>query len=166
MERKFTNIIEKLIELRINNIIEKSNLDIDINNKIKNINENIKNENKIKIKRKSRKNEKILPKEEKIMNPYTLYIKDATNIMKEDLHLNYLQDEDIKKIKSCKDKKRSEQFRELSNIWNKLENVKKDKFVKLCQNRDFSNTKYKEMVENLSSPKIKRKKKSKESSDI
>lgn len=160
MERKLTNIIEKFIELRINNIIEKSNLDIETSNKIKNINKNIKSENKIKIKR---KNKKTISKDEKIMNPYTLYVKDATNIMKEELHLNYLQDENIYKIKNCKDKKRNEQFRELSIIWNKLDNKEKDKYVKLCKNRDFSNTKYKEMVENLSSPKIKRKKKSKES---
>lgn len=160
MERKLINIIEKFIKLRIDNIIEKSDLDIETSNKIKDINKNIENENKIKI---NRKNKKTISKDEKVMNPYTLYIKDATNIMKEELHLNYLEDEDINKIKNCKNKKRNEQFKELSIIWNKLDNDKKDKYIVLCKNRDFSNTKYKETVEKSSSPKIKRKKKSKES---
>jgi hypothetical protein len=163
MERKLINIIEKFIKLRIDNIIEKSDLDIETSNKIKDINKNIESENKIKKIKINRKNKKNIPKDEKVMNPYTLYIKDATNIMKEELHLNYLEDEDINRIKKCKDKKRNEQFKELSIIWNKLDNNKKDKYVNLCQNRDFSNIKYKETVENLSSSKIKRKKKSKES---
>lgn len=57
MERKVENIIEKIIKLRIDNIIEKSNLNTEIADKIKGINENIKNETKIKNRKKS-KNEK------------------------------------------------------------------------------------------------------------
>jgi hypothetical protein len=159
MERKIANLIEKIINIRIDDILEKSNLSIEINNKIKEENKNIVNEKKVK------KVKKTIPKDDKIMNPYTLYVKDATNMMKDISHLNYLQDY-IKKIKDCKNKRRNEQFKEFSIIWNNLDNEVKNKYINLCQNKDFSNSKYNEMVKKTSTPKIPRKKKSKESLKI
>lgn len=160
MERKVTNIIEKLIKLRIDNIIEKSNLDIEIGDKIKDINKNIENETKIKSKNKIKK---YVSKDEKKMNSYTLYIKDVTNIIKESPNLKYLPNNIINRIKNCKDKKRNEQFKEFGDIWNELPNDIKIKYKNLCQNKDFTNIKYNEMIEKISTPKMPRKKKSKDS---
>lgn len=160
MQKDLIKIVEKIIKLRIEDIIKKGNLNEKTSNEIININKIISNEVKVK---KTKKNKKDVPKDEKIMNPYTLYIKDVTNIIKEKSNLNYLSNEIINKIKDCKDKKRSEQFKEFSMIWNELDDSIKNKYKKLCQNKDFTNVKYNEMVGKVSTPKTPRKKKSKES---
>lgn len=163
MERKVENIIEKIIKLRIDNIIEKSNLNTEIADKIKGINENIKNETKIKNRKKSKNEKKHISKDDKKMNPYTLYIKDVTNIIKGKHNLNYLPNNIISEINIYKDKTRSEQFKGFSIIWNGLNNEIKNKYKELCQNKDFTNFKYNKIVEKASTHKLPRKNKSKES---
>lgn len=162
MEKKVENIIEKIIKLRLDNIIEKSEINTEIGDKIRNINENIKNENKIKNK-KVKNIKKDIPKDDKKMNSYTLYIKDATNVMKENPNLNYLSNDVINKVKTYKDKKRSEQFKEFSIIWNGLSDESKNKYKKLCHDKNFTNIKYNEIIGKKTTPKIPRKKKSKDS---
>lgn len=159
MERKVANLIENVIKLRIDSIIEKGNLGIEIGDKIKSINKDIENEIKIKSKKRVKND---IPKGEKRMNLYTLYIKDVTNIIKENPNLNYLQNNIVNRIKKCKDKKRNEQFKEFSNIWNELPDETKNKYKKLCQNKDFTNIKYDEIIGKISTPKMPRKKKSKD----
>lgn len=161
MEKKLVNLIEKFINIRIDDIIEKGSLDIEISNQIKNTNNNIVKEIKPQ-KPREKKNKKSIPKDEKIMNPYTLFVKDSTNMMKDMSHLNYLQNY-IKKIKDCKNKPCNEQFREFSNIWNNLDEDTKKKYINICQNKDFSNNRYNEIVGKTSTAKIPRKKKSKDS---
>lgn len=146
MERKIEKLVEKIIEIRIDNILEKGKLNIETKEEIKNINKNIINEKKIKNKKKPKKIKKNdIPKEENIMNPYTLFVKDATNVMNGKNNLNYLN-KYTKKIKDCKKNKRSEQFKYFSIIWNNLEDETKNKYKNLCKNRDFSNIKYDEIL--------------------
>lgn len=160
VQRELIKIIEKIIKLRIDDIIKKGELNVKTGDEIKNINKDIKNEtkiNKIKSIRKS------IPKDEKILNPYTLYIKDVTGIIKNKPNLNYLPNNIVNRIKNYKDKNRKEQFKEFGIIWKELNDETKDKYKKLCQNKDFTNIRYNEMVEQISTQKIPRKKKSKES---
>lgn len=152
--------IEKIIKLRIDDIIVKSNLNEKTSIKIKNINENISKEIKIQ---KTKKVKNKIPKEDRILNEYTLYIKDMSGLIKEKPNLNYLPNSAINKIKSCKDKIAKEQFKTFSSVWNELDIEIKDKYKKLCQNKDLTNNKYNEIVGKSQTPKIARKKKSKES---
>lgn len=152
--------IEKIIKLRIDDIIVKSNLNEKTSIKIKDINENISKEVKIQ---KTKKVKKKIPKEDRILNEYTLYIKDMSGIIKEKPNLNYLPNSAINKIKSCKDKIAKEQFKTFSSVWNELDIEIKDKYKKLCQNKDLTNNKYNEIVGKPQTSKIVRKKKSKES---
>lgn len=152
--------IEKIIKLRIDDIIVKSNLNEKVSIKIKDINENISKEVKTK---KPKKEKKTIPKEDRILNEYTLYIKDMSGIIKEKPNLNYLPNSSINKIKSCKDKIAKEQFKTFSSVWNELDIEIKDKYKKLCQNKDLTNNKYNEIVGKPQTPKIARKKKSKDS---
>jgi hypothetical protein len=161
IQKEFKKVVEKIIDLRIEDIIKQCDFDNKINNDIINTNKIISNE---KIKMKNKKSLKIkIPKDEKKMNPYTLYIKDVTNIIKDKNNLNYLPNEIINKIKVSKDKKRNEQFRDFSIIWNELPDEIKNKYKELCKNKDFTNEKYKEVISKSPTPKIPRKKKSKES---
>jgi hypothetical protein len=160
VQRELTKIIEKIIKLRIDDIIKKGELNVKTGDEIKNINKDIKNETKINKIRSIRKS---IPKDEKILNPYTLYIKDVTGIIKNKPNLNYLPNNIVNRIKNYKDKNRKEQFKEFGIIWKELNDETKDKYKKLCQNKDFTNIRYNEMVEKISTQKIPRKKKSKES---
>lgn len=86
-----------------------------------------------------------------------------SGIIKEKPNLNYLPNSAINKIKSCKDKIAKEQFKTFSSVWNELDIEIKDKYKKLCQNKDLTNNKYNEIVGKPQTSKIVRKKKSKES---
>lgn len=160
VQRELAKIIEKIIKLRIEDIIKKGELNVKTSDEIKNINKDIENETKIK---KSKSIKKSIPKDEKILNPYNLYIKDVTGIIKNKTNLNYLSNNIINKIKNYEDKNRKEQFKEFGIIWKELNDETKDKYKKLCQNKDFTNIRYNDMVGKISTPKIPRKKKSKES---
>lgn len=153
--------IEKIINLRINEIIEKSNFDEKINNKIKDVNNIIAKDNK-KIKNKKIKRNNI-EKENKKLSIYTIFIKDSNNIIKDILHLNYLPNHIVTEIKKLKDKSAKEQFKELGNIWRKLNNNIIDKYKELTKNKDFTNEKYDNIVGKVQTSKTPRKKKSKES---
>lgn len=152
-------VIEKIIKIRIDDIIIKGNLNEKTSTEIKNINENIIKEIKIK---KPKKIKNKIPKEDKILNEYTLFIKDVSEIIKENPNLNYLPNNIINKIKNSKDKIAKEQFKDFGSIWNDLNKEIKDKYKKLCQNKDFTNNKYNKIVEKSGTQKIPRKKKSKE----
>jgi hypothetical protein len=161
IQKELKKVIENIIDLRIEDIINQGNFDNKVNNDIININKIISNE-KIKTKnKKSLKNN--IPKDEKKMNPYTLYIKDVTNIIKNKNNLNYLSNEIINKVKNSKDKKCNEQFRDFSIIWNELPDEIKNKYKELCKNKDFTNEKYNKTIGKHSISKVIRKKKSKES---
>lgn len=54
-----------------------------------------------------------------------------------------------------------EQFKELSNIWNNIDMEIKEKYIKLCQNKDFTNFKYNELIDKTTQ-KQPRKKRSKD----
>lgn len=160
VQRELAKIIEKIIKLRIEDIIKKGELNVKTSDEINKINKDIENETKIK---KSKSIKKSIPKDEKILNPYNLYIKDVTGIIKNKTNLNYLSNNIINKIKNYEDKNRKEQFKEFGIIWKELNDETKDKYKKLCQNKDFTNIRYNDMVGKISTPKIPRKKKSKES---
>lgn len=161
IQKEFKKVVEKIIDLRIEDIIKQGNFDNKVNNDIINTNKIISNE---KIKTKNIKSlKKNIPKDEKKMNPYTLYIKDVTNIIKNKNNLNYLSNEIINKVKVSKDKKRNEQFRDFSIIWNELPNEIKNKYKELCKNKDFTNEKYDKLIGKPSTTKVPKKKKSKES---
>jgi hypothetical protein len=159
-QKDLNKAIEKIIKLRIEDIVLKSNLDDKIGNQIIDINEDISKEIKIK---KSKKDKKNIPKEDKILNEYTLYIKDVTEINKEKNNLNYLPNNIVNKIKKSKDKSAKEQFKDFSTIWNELDKEIKDNYKQLCKNKDFTNNKYYETVVKRQTPKTPRKIKSKES---
>lgn len=165
MEQKELNkVINKLFKIRINDIIIKGELDEETGDKIKNVNNDIENEMKTKKIINIKKNvKKTIPKDEKKMNAYNLYIKDVTNIIKDKPNLNYLPNNIINRIKNYKDKNPADQFKEFSIIWNELSDDIKNKYKKLCQDKDFTNIKYNEIVGKVSTPKIPRKKKSKDS---
>lgn len=159
IQKDLNKAIEKIIKLRIEDIVLKSNLDDKIGNQIRDVNEDISKEMKVE---KSKKDKKIIPKEDKILNEYTLYIKDVTEIIKEKNNLNYLPNNIVNKIRKCKDKSGKEQFKDFSSIWNELDKEIKDNYKQLCKNKDFTNNKYSETVEKGQTPKTPRKRKSKE----
>lgn len=152
-------IIEKIIDLRIDDIIEKGNIDKKISEQIININKNITKD--VKIKDKNVK--KNIPKDEKILTLYTAFIKDSNNITKNKDNLNYLPNNIINKIKSYENKSAKEQFKEFSIIWKGLDDNIKNKYKDLCKDKHFTNADYNNIANKLQSPKAIRKKKSKES---
>src|ERR1700759_4161 len=91
-------VIEKVIELRIKEISDKTNL----GDKLLIINNEIKKESKTRVKAKSVK--KKIPDDQKILKNYTTFIKDAKGIINDKLNLNYLSNDNILKIKSLKNK--------------------------------------------------------------
>lgn len=152
---EINKLLEKIIEIRIKEIDEKTNS----NNVLININEQIKKEKKKEINiKKSKKN---VPVDEKKLINYTTFIKDSKSIINNKPDLGYLSNNIISKIKTFKDMKPREQFKELSNIWNTLDIETKNKYKILCQNKDLTNSKYDEIVEKKT-PKLPRKKKSKD----
>lgn len=134
------NIIEKIIKLRLNNILEIGKIDEEISNKIKNINENIikNNQAENKVLKKS--------KDEKILTARTTCIKDMSRIIKNEPNLNYLPSNIIKKIKSYKDKNQKEKLSFYSSLWKELDSQIKGKYKTLCENKDFTNAKYEKMI--------------------
>lgn len=154
------NLIEKFIRIRINSIIEKSNLDEKTVNEIKVINENIVKDNK---KIKNRKKTLKLEKKDKKLIAYTTYIKDANNIIKNNPTLNYLPQKNITQINKLKDEKDNRiKLKELSKIWKNIDDETINKYKELTKNKDFTNEKYNILIGKSLTPKIPRKKKSKE----
>jgi len=152
------NLIEKIIKLRINDVIEKSNLDEKTTNEIRNINKKIAKDNK---RFKNRKKSQV-DKKDKKLNPYTTYIKDTNNIIKDNPTLNYLPNNLITQIKKLKEKKNTERLEELSKLWKTIDNTTINKYKDLTKDKKFTNEKYNEIVDKVQTPKIARKKKSKE----
>ena len=74
-------------------------------------------------------------------------IKDSKNIINNRNCLDYLPNDIISRIKVFKDIKPSEQFKELSNIWNSLDMEIKEKYIKLCQDKNFTNSKYNDLID-------------------
>jgi hypothetical protein len=153
------NLTEKLIKLRIDDIIEKGNIDNDTSIKIKNINNEISKDIK---KNKKIKNKKVIPVDDKKLTIYTVFIKDSFNIINNKLTLNYLPNDIETKIKLYKDKKPSEQMKSLSEIWKTIGNDVKMKYKTLTKDKNFTNSKYNEKVVSQSNKTV-RKKRSKES---
>jgi hypothetical protein len=157
---KLSNIIEKLINLRLNEIIEKVDLNEKLINKIKDTNNIIANENKT-IKKKKIKNN--VEKKDKKLSMYTTFVKDSNNIIKDNHNLSYLPNDVVIELNKIKNKSAKEKFKELGIIWKTLDNKFVNKYKDLTKNKDFTNEKYNETVGKIQTPKIPRKKKSKES---
>ena len=156
-----TNITEKIIKLRINDIIKKSGLDEKTENKIREINENIAKNNKQN--RKIIKTPKVEKKDRKLI-AYTVYIKDANNVIKDNPTLNYLPQKNITQINKVKhEKDNKNRMKELSKIWKNIDDVTINKYKDLTKDKDFTNENYNNLIEKPLTPKIPRKKKSKES---
>lgn len=151
-------IIENLINLRLNEIIEKVDLNEKLINKIKDTNNIIADENKMIKKKKNN-----VDKKDKKLSIYTTFVKDANNIIKDSPNLNYLPDDVVVKLNKLINKQAKEQFKELGTIWKTLDNKIVNKYKDLTKNKDFTNEKYNETVGKTQTPKIPRKKKSKES---
>lgn len=152
------NIIEKLINLRLNEIIEKVDLNEKLINKIKDTNNIIANENKMIKKKKNN-----VEKKDKKLSIYTTFVKDANNIIKDNPNLNYVPNDVAIELNKLKNKPAKEQFKELGIIWKTLDNIIVNKYKDLTKNNEFTNEKYNETVGKIQTPKIPRKKKSKES---
>lgn len=151
-------IIENLINLRLNEIIEKVDLNEKLINKIKDTNNIIADENKMIKKKKNN-----VEKKDKKLSIYTTFVKDANNIIRDSPNLNYLPDDVVIELNKLKNKQAKEQFKELGIIWKTLDNKIVNKYKDLTKNKDFTNEKYNETVGKIQTPKIPRKKKSKES---
>lgn len=136
-------VIEKIIKLRIEKIIEKGEIDEKTGNKIKDINEYIIKNNKFKVKNRISKN---ISKDDKILTARTTFIKDMSRIIKNESNLNYLPINIVKKIEGYKDKKQTEKLSFYNILWKDLDNETKDKYKKICNNKDFTNSKYDEIV--------------------
>jgi hypothetical protein len=152
------NIIEKLINLRLNEIIEKVDLNEKLINKIKDTNNIIANENKMIKKKKNN-----VEKKDKKLSIYTTFVKDANNIIKDNPNLNYVPNDVAIELNKLKNKPAKEQFKELGIIWKTLDNKIVNKYKDLTKNNEFTNEKYNETVGKTQTPKIPRKKKSKDS---
>lgn len=146
--------IEKIIKLRIDDIIEKSDLSEKISNNIKNTNDIIVKDIKTVKEKKVKSNIK------KHFTGYICFIKDVTNIIKSKPSLKYLSNDIVSQIETYKYKNAREQFKEFGNIWKNLDNKTKDKYNRLCQDKNFTNEKYEEIVNKSN---VLKKKKSKES---
>jgi hypothetical protein len=152
--------IEKIFKIRLDEIIEKSNLNEDIINKIKDTNDTIAKGNRL-IKNKKEKNN--IEKKDKKLSTYTIFVKDANCIIKNNDNLNYLPNDIVTEIRKLKDKLAKEQFKELGILWKKLDDNTINKYKNLVKNKDFTNEKYNNIVGKPQTPKMPRKKKSKES---
>lgn len=152
--------IEKIFKIRLDEIIEKSNLNEDIINKIKDTNDTIAKGNRL-IKNKKEKNN--IEKKDKKLSTYTIFVKDANCIIKNNDNLNYLTNDIVTEIRKLKDKTAKEQFKELGILWKKLDDNTINKYKNLVKNKDFTNEKYNNIVGKPQTPKMPRKKKSKES---
>lgn len=150
--------IEKIINLRINEIIEKCNFNEETNNKIKDINDIISKDNKNKGLKNGIKKTNSIKKEDKKLSIYAIFVKDTNRIIKNENHLNYLNDNTIIEIKNLKDKNKKDQFKELGSIWKNLDNNIINKYKELTSDKNFTNEKYDKIV-NIKSPKLTRKKK-------
>jgi predicted GTPase len=156
-----TNIIEKIIKLRINDIIKKSELDEKTENKIREINENIAKNNKQN--RKIIKTSKVEKKDRKLI-AYTVYIKDANNVIKNNPTLNYLPQKNITQINKVKhEKDNKNRMKELSKIWKNIDDLTINKYKDLTKDKNFTNENYNNLIKKPLTPKVPRKKKSKES---
>lgn len=161
MDINLTNLIEKIIKLRINNIIEKTNLDEKTINEIKNINNDIAKNNKQGNKQKIKYKKK--DKKDKNLAAYTTYIKDANNVIKNNPTLNYLSTKTITQINKVREEKDNKiRLKELSIIWKALDNDTINKYKELTKDKTFTNDKYNKLTGKPPTPKIPRKKKSKE----
>jgi hypothetical protein len=152
--------IEKLIKLRLNEIIEKTKLNEKAINEIQDINDVIMKENKTNKNKRKKTN---IEKKDKKLFAYTLFIKDANCIIKDKTNLNYLPNDVIIEIRKIKDKPAKEHFKELGITWKKLDVNILNKYKNLTKNKDFTNEKYNEISGKPQTPKPLRKKKSKES---
>lgn len=152
--------IEYLIKLRLNEIIEKTNLNEKTINEIKDMNDVIMKENKTNKNKTEKTN---IEKKDKKLSVYTLFIKDANCIIKDKPNLNYLHNDVIIEIRNLKDKPAKEHFKELGIIWKNLDVNIINKYRNLTKNKDFTNEKYNEISGKPQTPKPLRKKKSKES---
>ena len=112
------------------------NYELKNGDEIKNINKKILKDRNIKKKDKSN------DKNNKKLTSYTIFIKDSNNILKDNNNLNYLPDNIIIRIKNFKDKSTREQFKQYSTIWKELDDNVKDKYKKLCEDKNFTNTDY------------------------
>jgi Zn-dependent metalloprotease len=144
------NLIEKIIKIRIDNIIEESNLNEKDKNEIININNNIvKNNKQINKKKKERK--------DKILSAYNIFVKDANNEIKGNVTLHFLTPKIItNEIKDEKDNR--ERLRKLSIIWKSLDNKTIDKYKQLTKDNKFTNEKYNDLIGKSLTPKLPRKK--------
>lgn len=136
-------VIEKIIKLRIENIIEKCEIDEKTGNKIKDINEYIIKNNKFELKNKVSKN---ISKDDKILTARTTCIKDMSRIIKNESNLNYLPNNIVKKIEGYKGKKQTEKITFYNILWKELDKETKDKYINICNNKDFTNSKYDKIV--------------------
>lgn len=153
MERQLTKLIENFIKLRIDNIIEKSDLDEKICNEIKTINENI-----VKNDKQDKKRKKVEKKDKKLW-AYTTYIKDANNVIKGNPTLNYLSQKYINQINKFKDEKDNKiKLKELSKIWKTIDDATMNKYKELTKDKTFTNEKYNKLIGKPPTPKIPRKK--------
>lgn len=161
VQTELNKTIEKILKIRLDEIIEKSNLNEDIINKIKDTNDTIAKRN-TQTKNKKNKNKNNIEKKDKKLSIYTIFVKDANCIIKNNDNLNYLPNDIVTEIKKLKNKPAKEQFRELGVIWKRLDVNTTNKYKNLIKNKDFTNEKYNNMVEKTQTPKMPRKKKSKE----
>lgn len=134
--------IEKIIELRIDDIVQKSNLRSEVENEIKNANKNILIEQKKSIKNKKKYDNK----RRKYLTGYTAFVKDITQIIKDEPTLNYLPNDIINRTKTLKSKKANDQFKEFGILWNELDDNIKNKYIKICKGKDFTKDKYEDIV--------------------
>lgn len=158
IDKDLNKTIEKIVDLRINEIIEKGNIDKKIGEQIININKNIAKD----VKNKNKNVKKSIPKDEKTLTLYTAFIKDSSNIVNNKNNLNYLPNSIINKIKSYENKSAKEQFKEYSIVWKELDDNIKSKYKDLCKDKNFTNANYDNIVNKIQNHKVIRKKKSKE----
>ena len=160
IHKELNKTIEKIFKIRLDEIIEKSNLNEDIINKIKDTNDTIAKGSRL-IKNKKEKNN--IEKKDKKLSTYTIFVKDANCIIKNNDNLNYLPNDIVTEIRKLKDKTAKEQFKKLGILWKKLDDNTINKYKNLVKNKDFTNEKYNNIVGKPQTPKMPRKKKSKES---
>lgn len=153
MDNNLTNLIEKFIKIRINNIVEKANLNEKTINEIIDINNDIIKNNKQKIKYKKK------DKKDKNLAAYTTFIKDANNIIKNNPTLDFISAKTIKQIKKVGEEKDNKiRLKELSIIWKTLDNDTINKYKELTKDKTFTNEKYNNLTEEyLRSKKMKNK---------
>lgn len=139
-----TNIIERIIKIRINNILEKSEIDEKTQIDIKEINNDIVKDNKQK--QKDIKKSKVEKKNRNLIG-YNVYIKDANNILNNNPTLNYLSPKFITQINKIKNENNGRvRMTELSKIWKNLDNNCINKYNNLTKDKNFTNEKYDNLI--------------------